>query len=488
MQVTETSAAGLKHEFTVVVAASDIERQIQDRLAEIGRSVRLPGFRPGKAPISVLKKRYGPSVLGEVVERAVNDSSSAAIRERNLRPALQPKIEIVSYNEGKDLEYKLAVEVLPEIAPIDFAAIQLERWKPEVADKEIDEALERIAKQQRKSETVEREAKTGDIVAIDFKGTVGGVAFPGGTAENYMLELGSGRFIPGFEDQLAGAKAGEARAVAVTFPADYGNAELAGKAAEFAVTVREVRAMVPQAIDESLASAVGMENLAELRKAVRERVEREYAAVSRRKLKRELLDILAEKQKFPVPEGMLQIEFDQLWREVEAERKRATEAGEPDPEGGGNDEELKTEYRALAERRVRLGLLLNEVGRANNIAVAPEEVNRAAVERARSFPGQEREVLDLYRNNPQALDSLRAPILEEKVVDFIFEMAKITDRMVKAEELVAAVNEESEARAGAAGEESDEDGAEDSGADKAGAHKGKRKAKSGKSKKPKSKG
>ncbi len=241
MQVTETSAAGLKHEFTVVVAASDIERQIQDRLTEIGRSVRLPGFRPGKAPISVLKKRYGPSVLGEVVERAVNDSSSAAIRERNLRPALQPKIEIVSFNEGKDLEYKLAVEVLPEIAPIDFAAIQLERWKPDVADKEIDEALERIAKQQRKSEKVEREAKTGDIVAIDFKGTVGGVAFPGGSAENYMLELGSGRFIPGFEDQLAGSKAGEARSVAVTFPADYGNAELAGKAAEFAVTVREVR-------------------------------------------------------------------------------------------------------------------------------------------------------------------------------------------------------------------------------------------------------
>ena len=488
MQVTETSAAGLKHEFTVVVAPSDIERQIQDRLTEIGRSVRLPGFRPGKAPIAVLKKRYGPSVLGEVVERAVNDSSSAAIRERNLRPALQPKIEIVSFNEGKDLEYKLAVEVLPEIAPIDFAAIQLERWKPDVADKEIDEALERIAKQQRKSETVEREAKTGDIVAIDFKGTVEGLAFPGGSAENYMLELGSGRFIPGFEDQLAGSKAGEARAVAVTFPADYGNAELAGKAAEFAVTIREVRGMVPQAIDESLASAVGMENLEELRKAVRERVEREYAAVSRRKLKRELLDILAEKQKFPVPEGMLQIEFDQLWREVEAERKRATEAGEPDPEGGGNDEELKAEYRTLAERRVRLGLLLNEVGRANNIAVAPEEVNRAAVERARSFPGQEREVLDLYRNNPQALDSLRAPILEEKVVDFIFEMAKVTDRMVKAEELVAAVNEESEARAGAAGEGSDEDGAEDSGADKAGAHKGKRKAKSGKSKKPKSKG
>lgn len=480
MQVTETSAAGLKREFTVVVAASDIERQIQNRLTEIGRSVRLPGFRPGKAPISVLKKRYGPSVLGEVVERAVSDSSSAAIRERNLRPALQPKIEIVSFNEGKDLEYKLAVEVLPEIAPVDFAAIQLERWKPEIPDKEIDQALERIAKQQRKSEKVEREAKTGDVVAIDFKGTVEGSAFPGGSAENFMLELGSGRFIPGFEDQLVGSKAGEARTVAVTFPADYGNAELAGKAAEFAVTLREVREPVPQAIDESLAEAVGMENLAELRKAVRERVEREYAAISRSKLKRELLDILAEKQKFPVPEGMLQIEFDQLWREVEAERKRAKDAGEPDPEAGKSDGELKAEYRAVAERRVRLGLLLNEVGRANNITVAPEEVNRAVVERARGFPGQEREVLDLYRNNPQALDSLKAPILEEKVVDFIFEMAKVTDRTVKAEELVAAVNEAAETPAAAAG-------ADEAGADKAGADKDKRKAKGGKSKKPKSK-
>jgi trigger factor len=446
MQVTETSAAGLKHEFTVVVAASDIERQIQDRLAEIGRSVRLPGFRPGKAPIAVLKKRYGPSVLGEVMERAVNESSSTAIRERKLRPALQPKIEIVSYNEGKDLEYKLAVEVLPEIAPIDFAAIALERWKPEVADDEIDEALQRIAKQQRKSEKAEREAKSGDIAVIDFKGMVGGVAFPGGSAQNHSLELGSNSFIPGFEDQLVGSKAGEERTVSVTFPADYGNADLAGKAAEFAVTVREVREIVPQAIDESLAEAVGMENLAELRKAVRERVESEYAGVARRKLKRELLDILAEKQKFPVPEGMLQIEFDQLWREVEAERKRAQEAGQPDPEAGKSDEELRAEYRALAERRVRLGLLLNEVGRANNITVAAEEVNRAAVERARSFPGQEREVLEYYRNNPQALDSLKAPILEEKVVDFIFEMAKVTDRAVKAEELVAAVNEEAEAR------------------------------------------
>ena len=377
MQVTETSAAGLKHEFTVVVAASDIERQIQDRLTEIGRSVRLPGFRPGKAPIAVLKKRYGPSVLGEVVERAVSDSSSAAIRERNLRPALQPKIEIVSFNEGKDLEYKLAVEVLPEIAPVDFAAIRLERWKPEVAR----QGDRRGAGTHRQAAAQEREGgarKPGPATSWRSISRARSTDWPSPAAapRTIMLELGSGRFIPGFEDQLVGVKAGEARSVAVTFPADYGNAELAGKAAEFAVTVREVRELVPQAIDELLATAVGMENLAELRKVVRERVEREYAAISRRKLKRELLDILAERQKFPVPEGMLQIEFDQLWREVEAERKRVKDAGEPDPEAGRSDEELKAEYRGVAERRVRLGLLLNEVGRANNIAVAPEEVNR----------------------------------------------------------------------------------------------------------------
>ena len=301
MQVRETSAEGLKHEFTVVVAAADIEKQIQDRLTEIGRSVRLPGFRPGKAPLALLKKRYGPSVMGEVVERAVNDSSSAAIKEHKLRPALQPKIEIVSFNEGKDLEYKLAVEVLPEIGPVSLDGIALERWKAEVPDSEIDQALERIAKQQRKTAPVDRAADKGDFVRIDFKGTVDGVVFPGGSADNYLLELGSGGFIPGFEDQLVGAKAGDARTVAVTFPADYGNAELAAKAAEFAVTVKEVRQTENQPIDESLATAVGMENLAELRQAVRERIEREYSGIARQKLKRELLDQLAARFSFGVP-------------------------------------------------------------------------------------------------------------------------------------------------------------------------------------------
>ena len=442
MQVREISAEGLKHEFTVVVAADEIERQVQDRLAEIGRSVRLPGFRPGKAPLALLKKRYGPSVMGEVVERAVNDSSSAAIKEHKLRPALQPKIEIVSFNEGKDLEYKLAVEVLPEIGPIALDGIALERWKADVPDIDIDQALERIAKQQRKTAPVDRAAEKGDFVQIDFKGTAGGVAFPGGSAENYLLELGSGGFIPGFEDQLVGVKAGDARTVAVTFPADYGNAELAGKAAEFAVTVKEVRQAETQPVDESLATAVGMENLAELRQAVRERIEREYGGVTRQKLKRELLDQLAAQYSFAVPAGMLDIEFEHLWREVEAERKRAKDTGAPDPELGKSDDELKAEFHALSERRVRLGLLLNEIGRTNSIAVASEELNRAAIERARGFPGQEREVLDFYRNNPQALDSLRAPIYEDKVVDFILGKANVTERSVPPAELTAAVTKD----------------------------------------------
>src|SRR5690348_7264008 len=442
MQVRETSAEGLKHEFTVVVAAAEIEKKIQDRLAEIGRSVRLPGFRQGKAPLALLKKRYGPSVMGEVVERAVNDSSSAAIKEHKLRPALQPKIEIVSFNEGKDLEYKLAVEVLPDIGPVSLDGIALERWKADVPDSEIDQALERIAKQQRKTAPVERAADKGDFVRIDFKGAIAGVAFPGGSADNYLLELGSGGFIPGFEDQLVGSKAGDARTVAVTFPADYGNAELAGKVAEFAVTVKEVRQAEAQPIDESLAAAVGMENLAELRQAVRERIEREYSGITRQRLKRELLDQLAARFSFAVPAGMLDLEFQHLWREVEAERQRAKEGGAPDPEASKNDVELKAEFQALSERRVRLGLLLNEIGRTNSLTVTAEELNRAVIERARSFPGQEREVLDFYRNNPQALDSLRAPIYEDKVVDFVLGKVNVTERAVPPSELTAAATKE----------------------------------------------
>jgi trigger factor len=439
MQVTETSAEGLKHEFTVTVGADDIERQVSERLSELGRSVNIPGFRPGKVPLKLLRQRYGRSIMGEVLERTVSDSSSAAMRERNLRPALQPKVEIVSFDEGAPLEYKMAVEVLPDIQPMNFAELKLERLTVEVPDADIDAALERIAQQQRKSETVERPAEKGDVLVIDFVGSVDGTPFPGGSANDYQLELGSGSFIPGFEDQLVGAAAGEQRTIDVTFPADYGNAELAGKAAQFAVTVKEVRALAAQPVDASLAAAVGMENLEELRNAVRERIGQDYARLSRIKLKRELLDRLAEQHHFPVPQGMIDIEFDTIWKQVEDERKRAAESGAATPPPADEDDEkLKAEYRALAERRVRLGLLLAEVGRANSVTVTQDELNRALLDEARRYPGQERQVVEFYRNNPNLLDGLRAPVYEDKVVDCIVGMADVSDRTVPPAELVAA--------------------------------------------------
>ena len=447
MQITETSTEGLKHEFKVTVGADDIKQRVETRLQEIGRQVKLPGFRPGKVPLAVLRQRYGSSVMGEVLERAVNDGSNEAMREHKLRPALQPKVEIVSFNEGKDLEYKLAVEVLPDVAPMNFAELKLERLRPEVPDAEVDSALERIARQQRKDAPVERPATTGDIAVIDFTGSIDGEEFAGGSAKGHRLELGAGQFIPGFEDQLIGARPGEQRTVAVTFPADYGASELAGKNASFAVEVKEVREIAPQPIDESLAEAVGMENLQALRDAVRQQIERDYDGIARQRLKRQLLDRLAERHAFAVPQGMIDIEFNVIWKQFEAERERAKQRGVAEADEGKSEDEIKAEYRAIAERRVRLGLLLSEVGRNNNIQVTQDEINRAVAEEARRFPGHERQVVEYYRNQPGALDNLRAPIFENKVIDYILEIADVTDRHVPIADLLKEEEEEEGAEA-----------------------------------------
>ena len=452
MQITESNTEGLKHEMTVVVEAADIERRVADRLTEIGRSVRLPGFRPGKVPMNVLRKRYGQSVVGEVLERTVSDSSSAAMRERNLRPALQPKVEILSFNEGKDLHYKLAVEVLPQIQLANLSEIEVERLKPEVPDEEIDRALERIAHQQRKSETVDRAAEKGDVVVIDFVGSVGGVEFPGGAGKDYSLELGSGSFIPGFEDQLVGAKGGDERKVQVTFPADYGAPDLSGKEADFVVTVKAVKALTPQPVDESLAAAVGMENLAALRQTLRERIERDYQGVARQRLKRALLDRLGERHQFTVPQGMVDIELESIWRQYQAEQERLKAAADTTSEPAKDEAAIKAEYREIAERRVRLGLVLAEIGSKNNITVTQEEVNRAIADEARRFPGQERNVVEYYRKNPGAVDNLRAPIYEDKVIDYILELARVTDRSVPFKELLRGEGEEEAADAAAGSE------------------------------------
>jgi trigger factor len=441
MQVTETNTDGLKHEFKITIPAGDISARIDKRLAEIGRTTRLPGFRPGKAPMSVLKTRFLPHVRGEVVQDAVNQAADETLKDRNLRPALQPKVEITAFDEGKDLEYTLAVEALPEIEPMDFSQIELERWKPEIPEAEIEESLKRLADRQRKDEPVEREAAKGDLVVIDFTGEIDGKEFPGGSATGHRLELGAGGFIPGFEDQLVGTKAGEQRTVEVTFPGDYGVADLAGKAAKFKVEVKEVRAFQDQPIDETLATAMGFDDLAELRKFVAEQNERQYGDMARQRLKRQLLDELAKHHEFPVPPGMVDAEFDSIWRQYEFQRERAKQSGVTDYNEGKSEDEVRAEFRHMAERRVRLGLLLSEVARRHNISVTQDEINQALVAEARRFPGQERKVVEYYRNQPGAIDGLRAPILENKVVDHILGSTKISERTVPAADLIAAEDE-----------------------------------------------
>ena len=439
MQITETSTEGLKREFKVVVASQDIETRVNARLAEVAKTVRLPGFRPGKVPTAVVKQRYGDSLLGEVLEQTVNETSSQALSDRNLRPALQPKIEITSFEKGADLVYDMKLEILPEIETIDFSGVSIERLKPEIPDTELDEALKNLADRYRETEDVTdgSAAATGDTVVIDFVGSIDGEKFDGGAGTDFSLELGSGRFIPGFEDQLVGSKVGDHVAVKVPFPADYGVDTLAGKDAVFEVDLKGLKRKLPSVVDEKLAETLGLENLEALRSAVREQMEREYAGVARQKLKRDLLDILSEKHDFAVPTGMVDLEFDSIWKQYEAERDRAKASGAYKEEEAKPDEETKDEYRKIAERRVRLGLVLAEVGRTNNIQVTQDEVNRAVMAQARNYPGQEKAVMDFYRNNPDAMGSLRAPIYEDKVVDFIVDLAQVTDKAVPPKELVA---------------------------------------------------
>jgi trigger factor len=442
MQITETSADGLKREFKVVVSAQDIERKTNDRLRDLGRTMRLPGFRPGKVPTSLLKQRYGESVRGEVLEQAVADSSQQAMSERGLRPALQPKIEVVQFEEGKDLEYTMALEILPDIEPADFSTIEVEKPVAEVSDEQVDETLGRLAESRRDFDAApaDRAAEKGDAVVIDFDGSVDGERKPGMQAEGHQLVLGSGNFIDTFEDQLVGAKAGDHRAVTVTFPENYGAAELAGKEAVFEVDVKEVKTPKELAIDDEFAKAFGVETLDELKTMIRDRIGQDYAQISRSRAKRSLLDRLADTHDFQVPQGLVDSEFEAIWQRL----KQEIERGAAPDEAAKDEEELKTEYRQIAERRVRLGLLLAEVGRRNDIQVGQEELNRAVIAEAQRYPGQERQVFEFLRGNPRALDNLRAPLFEDKVVDHILEQAKVNERTVSLEDLMREPEETSD--------------------------------------------
>jgi trigger factor len=433
MQVTETLNQGLKREYKIAIPASQLRSKVDGKLTELGEKLRIPGFRPGKVPMTLLKQRYEQSVMGEVLEESVQQSSQQLMTERSLRPAGQPKVELVGeFKADADLEFSVAMEVIPEIAPMDFTTVSLERVGVEVPESEVEDSLKRIAKRQRASETAADDyaAKSGDIAVIDFVGSISGVEFEGGKADGHYLELGSGSFIPGFEEQLIGVKKGDKKVVEVTFPAEYGNTDLAGKEAAFTVTVQEVRVLKDVPIDDELAKSLGLTDLAELKKQARERIEREYGAVSRARVKRKLLDVLADNHDFTLPEVLVEAEFGAIWQQIEADMK----AGRLDEEDKGKSEdELKKEYRDIAARRVKLGLLLSEVGRQNNIQVPNEELSRALIQEAQRYPGQQQQVIEYYQRSPEALNQLRAPLYEEKVVDYILERAKVAERKVSPE-------------------------------------------------------
>ncbi|MFQ5534819.1 MAG: trigger factor [Sphingomonadales bacterium] len=444
MQVTQTSSEGLKRDYKIVVGAESIEEKLNERLQTLGKNARMAGFRPGKVPVSLLKKLHGKNLMGEVLEETVSETSRKVLQDNDERAAFQPKIEIVRFEEGSDLEYEMKVEILPTFEIGDFNTLELERLTAPAGDAEVQEFVENIAREQKNFKAAAKtyKAKNGDAVLMNFIGRRNGEAFEGGSGADFLLELGSGLFIPGFEEQLIGVKAGDNVTVAAEFPGDYSSAELAGQKAEFEVEVKEVQKPHAVDIDDELAKRLGMENLEDLKKAAHDQVVQEHARASRMRLKRSLLDALAEQYDFVVPQGMLDIEFDMIWNELMRDLERH---GEDLASLGKTEDEARDEYRAIAERRVRLGLLLSEIGRANNIDVRQDELNRMIVEEARRHPGQEKQVLEYYKNNANALAQMRAPLLEEKVVDFILEMAKVTERDVTHEELMRDPDEETEA-------------------------------------------
>jgi len=439
MQITQTVSEDLRRQFTVTIAASELDAKVTKRLEEMKPRVNLKGFRPGKAPVSFLKKQFGKSVMGEVVEQAVNEGSQKAIADNQLKPALQPRVEPVGdvqqVVDGKaDLQFTVTVDLMPDFETTDVSKLAVERLTSDVTDADVDEALDRLAKQTRgyAAKPEGEAAAKDDVATIDFLGSIDGVPFDGGKGENFNLTLGSGQFIPGFEDQLIGAKAGESRDVKVTFPAEYHAADLAGKEAVFAVTVKEIKAPEEAKVDDELATKMGLENLATLKDRVRDQVKGDFTAASRLHLKRRILDALDSAHDFPLPPAMVEAEFESIWAQVEAELKRE---GKTAADEGKTEDELKAEYRAIAERRVRLGLVLGKLGEQNGITITGDEVNRAIMARARQFPGQEQQVFQYYANNQQAQAEIRAPLFEDKVVDFIAELAQVTDKPVDRETL-----------------------------------------------------
>src|SRR6516225_8014357 len=424
MQVKETVAEGLKHEFQISVSAADLDAKADARLVELKDKVRLNGFRPGKVPVSHLKKVYGRSVMAEAIDQTIRDTNTQIFTERGFRLATQPRITMPTEQKavddilaGKsDLTYTVAIEVVPSIALADFKSFKVERPVAEVTEAEVDDAIKRIAEQNRAfaSKAEGAKAEAGDRVTVSFKGTIDGTPFEGGTGEGVPVTIGSNTFIPGFEDQLIGIAAGQTRTLKVSFPKNYGNANLAGRPAEFETTASLIEAPQQIVVDDEFAKTLGLESLDKLKEAARERLAAEFAGATRQRVKRTLLDRLDETHRFEAPPSLVEEEFKLMWDSIKSEMETG---GKTFADENTTEEAAREEYRKIADRRVRLGLVLSEIGEKNKITVT------------------EKEVRDYYRNNANALAQLRAPIFEDKVIDFILELASVTDKKVTKEEL-----------------------------------------------------
>jgi len=439
MQVTETLSDGLRRSYAVRVPAGEIDARARARLADIGKNLRLPGFRPGKVPANLVRKRYGSSVMAEVLQEAVNGAADEVVRDRQLRPAGQPRVALdgappVAGEVAQDLELTVELELLPDIELPDLTQLKLTRYRAEPSEEVISTALASVAAQNRTFEDVEpRPAETGDVLVVDFTGRIDGEPFEGGAATDAAIEVGGAGYIPGFSEQMAGMSPGETRTIDVTFPDEYPAAPaMAAKAAQFEIVAKKLqRAMLPQQ-DDALAKAVGLNSFDELREAVMSQIQREYDQMARLRIKRELLDALAELASFPTPQNLLETEFSTIWQRVAADRSE----GRIDEEDAGKDEAtLKAEYRAIADRRVRLGLLLAEIGRVNHIDVAQSELTDALRAEMARYPGQEQQVLSFFQKNPAAVQQLRGPIFEDKVVNHILDVAQVEDKLVPASDL-----------------------------------------------------
>jgi trigger factor len=447
MQVTETLSEGLKRELTITVPAADLAARLDARLAEMKDTVRINGFRPGKVPTAHLKRLVGGQEMARIVDATISDAIRDVVEGRGERPALNPDVALAEGIEAEkiidgqaDLVFTAAYELLPTFEIQDWSGIEIERPVVPVSDEEIKERIDQIAEGNRPFEDKAEgaAAEKGDRVKIDFVGTIDGVAFDGGSAEGVDLVLGSNQFIPGFEDQLVGTKVGDDVTVKVDFPADYGAAHLAGKAAEFACKVQGISAPGELVVDDEWAKKLGLDGLDKLQEIIKEQIGAQYAGASRAKVKRALLDKLDAQYTFELPAKLVEGEFENIWNQAQAELQQQ---GKTFADENTDEETAKADYRKIAERRVRLGLVLSEVGEKREVKVTDEEVQRALIERVRQFPGQEKQVFDYYRSNAMAMASLRAPVFEEKVVDLILSEAKVSEKSVTKEELLADAEE-----------------------------------------------